>query len=275
MDKKPPTNQVERRMVAGEVRAKKADDGPSVLEGYGAVFGRETIIDGWFPFREVIREGAFTEALRDDGVLALWNHDTNYVLGRSGNKTLRLSEDSIGLAYEIDVNAADSQAVSIAAKVDRGDVHTSSFAFSLGDDGDEWDETPVKEGKLPLRTIVKVARLFDISPVAAAAYPQTTVSARAEQRAKELTSQPPPVVVDAPVFAVRSGSMLTSGHMDMLKGCVSSITEVLSAAKMVKMPEPMESTDDMPKEPMKKSFGADPDTRARELDLRKRERHAA
>jgi HK97 family phage prohead protease len=200
-----PKNQIERRVVTGDVRAKKSDGGPSVLAGYGAVFGRETIIgEGFWAFREIIRENAFADALNDKETLGLWNHDTNYVLGRTGTGTLRLSEDAVGLAYEIDVNAADSQAVSVAAKVERGDVHTSSFAFSLGEDGDEWDETPIKEGKLPLRTIVKVARLWDVSPVAAAAYPQTTVSARAEARAKALAAPVdpmPPTIVD-PVPAV-------------------------------------------------------------------------
>jgi len=189
-------NVIERRIVTGEVRAKKAEGGPSVLAGYGAVFNRETVIDGWFPFREVILPGAFAEALKDDGILGLWNHDPNYVLGRTGNGTTRLEEDATGLAYEIDVNQADSQAVSVAAKVERGDVHTSSFAFRIDDDGDEWDESEVKDGKLPLRKIKKVARLYDVSPVAMAAYPQTSVSARAEARAKALclrTSDCPPV----------------------------------------------------------------------------------
>lgn len=181
---------VERRMVTGFVRAQAEAGGPTRLSGYAAVYGQETVIGGWFPFREVIRAGAFDEAMRTDDVLALWNHDTNYVLGRTGNGTARLSTDETGLHYDIDVNQADSQAVSVAAKVERGDVHTSSFAFSVEEDGEEWDSSGTREGRLPLRTITKVSRLYDVSPVAAAAYPQTSVSARAEERAKALASRP-------------------------------------------------------------------------------------
>ena len=197
MSDKPLANAIERRVVAGDVRAKKVDEGPSVLAGYAAVFGQETVLGegGWMPFRERIESGAFTDALRTDDVLGLWNHNVDVVLGRSGNGTVRVSEDGHGLAYEIDVNAADPQAVGVAARVDRGDVHTSSFAFSVGEDGDEWDDSGVKAGLLPLRRITKVSRLYDVSPVAAAAYPQTTVSARAEARAKELTAPVAPAPV--------------------------------------------------------------------------------
>ena len=85
------------------------------------------------------------------------------------------------------------QAVGVAARVARGDVHTSSFAFSVEDGGDEWDNSGRKEGLLPLRKIKTVARLYDVSPVAAAAYPQTSVSARAESCANELAgaAEPP------------------------------------------------------------------------------------
>jgi HK97 family phage prohead protease len=229
MDKQPPTNQIERRVVAGEIRAKKTEGGPTVLSGYAAVFNRETVIDGWFPFREVILPGCFAEAIKTDDVRFLFNHNADVVLGRTTNGTLRLSEDSIGLHYENDLNPNDPDAVSVGAKVERGDVSQSSFAFRV--DEDEWDESEVKAGKLPLRKIVRVAPLFDASCVTYPAYEATTVSARAEQRAKELTAPPPPTVVDAPV-----------------------VVPVVEASR---------------------TFWADPDSRIREWELRKRERHAA
>ena len=186
MADKPQTHQIERRVVTGDVRAKKADTGPTVLAGYAAVFGRETVIDGWFPFREVIQAGAFEETIKADDVRGLFNHDPNRVLGRTANGTVRLVEDAIGLSYEIDLNAADSEAMSVAAKVERGDVSQSSFAFQVAEDA--WDESEVKAGKLPLRTIIRVSPLYDVSPVTYPAYGQTTVSARAEARAKELAA---------------------------------------------------------------------------------------
>lgn len=209
-----PANQIERRVFSGDVRAKRAEAGPTVLSGYAAVFGQETVIDGFWPFREVIQAGAFGETIQTDDVRGLFNHDANHVLGRTSNGTLRLSEDGLGLHYEIDLNAADPDAVSVGAKVERGDVSQSSFAFQVAED--TWDESEVKAGKLPLRTIVRVSPLYDVSPVTFPAYATTTVGARAEARAKELTERTlptpgdpvPPVVADpVPPVAVNDAAL--------------------------------------------------------------------
>ena len=80
MADKPSANQIERRTVAGDVRAKKSDAGPIVLSGYAALFNRETVIDGWSPFREVIQAGCFAETITTDDVRGLFNHDSNIVL---------------------------------------------------------------------------------------------------------------------------------------------------------------------------------------------------
>lgn len=190
MNEKPVDNAIERRVVAGEVRAKKAESGPTVLAGYAALFNRETVIEGWYPFREVILPGAFTETIKSDDVRGLFNHSPDHVLGRTANGTVRLAEDSLGLGYEIDLNADDPDAVSVGAKVARGDVSQSSFAFQVAEE--EWDESEVKAGKLPLRKIKRVSPLFDVSAVTYPAYAETTVSARAEARAKALSASPDP-----------------------------------------------------------------------------------
>ena len=71
------------------------------LEGYAAVFDSEAPIGA---FRESIRPGAFRAALATGkDVLALVDHDPARLLGRTGSGTLRLSEDSRGLAFELDV----------------------------------------------------------------------------------------------------------------------------------------------------------------------------
>nr|WP_236871015.1 phage portal protein [Brevibacillus laterosporus] len=48
-------------------------------------------------------QGAFTRSLEENTVKALWNHRTDYVLGSTQNQTLRLSEDDIGLRFELDL----------------------------------------------------------------------------------------------------------------------------------------------------------------------------
>ena len=107
-----------------------------------------------------IAPGAFAEAIGKSDVRALWNHDPNYVLGRTKNKTLTLREDEQGLFYE--VTPPDAQwARDLIESIKRGDVDQSSFAFTVEKGGDEWDEVSTPA----IRTINKIKELFDVSPV--------------------------------------------------------------------------------------------------------------
>lgn len=183
-------NQIERRVVSGPVETRKTEAGATILEGYAAVFNQETVIGSWF--REVIEAGAFKDAIASDDVRALFNHDPNIVLGRTTNNTLALTEDDHGLRYTITLNPNDPDAVRVGAKVERGDVSQSSFAFSMESSDDEaWDFG--EKGKLPLRRIRRVSPLYDVSAVTYPAYEGTEVSART----KELAERVPPPSQDA------------------------------------------------------------------------------
>ena len=141
-----------------------------ILMGHAAVFNTETVIGGYF--REQIAPGAFKKTIKEADVRHLFNHDPNFVLARNKNGTLDLSEDKIGLAFNAKLNRKDPQAVSVAAKVERGDVTQSSFAFRVIKD--EWEFPKTSEDgsrKLPLRTI-REAQLFDTSTVTYPAYEQ-------------------------------------------------------------------------------------------------------
>lgn len=167
-------SEMERRGVVEIPTVRAASDGESsTISGYAAVFNEETVIAG--VFREKIAPGAFSAAVTSDDVRALFNHDPNYVLGRTTNGTLSLKEDKRGLFYDVELNPDDPDAVRVKAKIQRGDVSGSSFGFIVEEDS--WDESEMKRGKLPLRTIRK-ASLFDVSPVTYPAYPQASVSAR-------------------------------------------------------------------------------------------------
>ena len=100
------------RRAAIEIRAKGRR-----LEGYAAVFNEETRIAD---FREIIRPGAFRTSLAGD-VLALADHDASKVLGRTKSGTLRLAEDSRGLAFDLDVPGT-SLGNDILALAERGDL---------------------------------------------------------------------------------------------------------------------------------------------------------
>ncbi|GIW49006.1 MAG: hypothetical protein KatS3mg079_482 [Caloramator sp.] len=49
------------------------------------------------PFKEKVLKGAFKESIEKDDIRALFNHDTNFVLGRNKSGTLFLEEDEKGL----------------------------------------------------------------------------------------------------------------------------------------------------------------------------------
>ena len=186
---------LERRFVDFEVRANQVDGKP-VIEGSGAVFNMESSDLGGFV--EVIEPGFFDDVL-DNDVRGLWNHNDDIPLGRASNGTLEISQSDKSLNYVIHINADDSEAMAKYAKVTRGDVKQSSFAFTVkreskGDkfDGDEWKSA---DGRT-VRILKKggCRELFDVSPVTYPAYPQTNVSAdvrsRFEQFQKSLTGGP-------------------------------------------------------------------------------------
>ncbi len=74
----------------------------------------------------------------NDDVRGLFNHDPNFILGRSAAGTLSLSVDERGLRY--DITAPDTQTIRdlVLAPMMRGDINQSSFAFRVSHDGENW-----------------------------------------------------------------------------------------------------------------------------------------
>ncbi|HEA5328591.1 TPA: HK97 family phage prohead protease, partial [Escherichia coli] len=91
-------NDRETRCYSGEVRAEQYDNAPTHILGYGSVFNSRS--EPLWGFREIIKPGAFDDVLNDD-VRGLFNHDPNFILGRSSAGTLSLSVDERGLRYDI------------------------------------------------------------------------------------------------------------------------------------------------------------------------------
>jgi HK97 family phage prohead protease len=160
-----------RSMLAPiSVEAETKDDQAPVFRGHAAVFDEESQDLGGFT--EVIARGAFRRALTESqDTVALFNHDSNLVLGRTTNRTLELKEDPRGLHAEF--NAPDTQyARDIRELVKRGDVHQMSFSFTVL--RDDWQERT--DGTV-LRRVLEVDRLYDVSLVTTPAYTQTTAEA--------------------------------------------------------------------------------------------------
>lgn len=163
---------IERRYINSdfEIRAK---DGKKMLRGYALKFG--VPYDMGF-FTEEIAAGALDEADMSD-VRILFNHDPNLILGRTSAGTARIAIDKTGLFYEAELpDSPNGENVRVA--LERGDITQSSWGFQLEYDYEnppaEWTR---KDGK-DYRTITKVKRVFDASPVTFPANPDTTAAQR-------------------------------------------------------------------------------------------------
>lgn len=172
----------ETRCYSGEVRAEQQENQPAHIVGYGSVFN--ILSEPLWGFREIIKPGAFDDVLNDD-VRGLFNHDPNFILGRSTSGTLKISVDSRGLHY--DIEAPDTQTIRdlVLAPMKRGDITQSSFAFRVARSGDHWYEDD--EGVV-IREINKFSRLYDVSPVTYPAYQaaeSTVRSMKAWQEARD------------------------------------------------------------------------------------------
>lgn len=173
-----PNPEFERRYMELTLRA-AGDEQKPMIEGDAAVFDVETVVAGWFPFREKILPGAFTRVLSENpDVIGAFNHDWGYVLGRTTAGTLRLQQTDKSLRYSIDINPEDSQAMSVYQKVKRGDVSQSSFAFTVRKN--QWTEPPEDSEELPLREITEIGKLYDVGPVPFAQYPEASAQARSQ-----------------------------------------------------------------------------------------------
>jgi HK97 family phage prohead protease len=148
-----------------------------------------------------VRPGAYKSAIAErQDVRSLFNHDANFVLGRTLSNTLILQEDAVGLLTDTD--PPDTQTIRdlVLAPIARGDVSGMSFAFTVRrtpetkitvtngvtviDNGGERTTIREEDGvEIEERELLDL-NLFDVSPVTYPAYEQTDVALRslAERR---------------------------------------------------------------------------------------------
>lgn len=140
------------------------------IAGYGAVFydpnNAGTMYKLTPKVAHRIAPGAFQE-LTD--VIAAFNHNFDYLLGRTPH-TLKLNLDLKGLHYSIDIDENDPQAMSVYAKIKRGDVRGSSISFHVLED--RWDRV---DG-VDIRTLLNV-KVIEVGPVTTPAMTATTSQA--------------------------------------------------------------------------------------------------
>jgi HK97 family phage prohead protease len=197
---------IERRVlaIADDLEVRAEGETKHHIVGHAAVFDRwTTLYEGEsLVWREVVRPGAFREAItaRQD-VAALFNHDSNYVLGRTTSGTLILTEDATGLLTDTDPPDSPTIRDLVLTPIARRDITQMSFSFTVrravevtttskegvtviengGERVTRWFEGNQQHEDRELLSL----DLFDISPVTYPAYKDTDVTLRERGAARE------------------------------------------------------------------------------------------
>jgi uncharacterized protein len=166
-------NQLNKRDFKTNFKITRAEETPDekLIEGYFALYESETEL--WEGSFEIITKGAFDNTLNND-IRALWNHNTQYVLGRSKNGSLQLRADDKGL-FGIIKLPSTQYAEDLHELVKRGDIDQCSFGFNILDE----DLEELASGGYRWR--INEIDLHEISVVTFPAYENTSVQARTKQ----------------------------------------------------------------------------------------------
>tara|TARA_R110000868_G_scaffold23387_3_gene94419 strand:- start:1451 stop:2077 length:627 start_codon:yes stop_codon:yes gene_type:complete len=171
----------ERRSTSGKVEMRKIEgDMMPEIHGVAVVFDTETDM-GWY--LEKVSKDALKETDMSD-VLALFNHDDDEILSRTTGQAddLVLAITSEGLEYTF--RAKNDCSKEVAENISLGFIKGSSFAFNTV--GEEWtyDVSQPDGSKKDVRTITKIGKLYDVSPVTRPAYNTTSVALRSRDLSK-------------------------------------------------------------------------------------------
>lgn len=151
----------------------RAADKPLIVEGTVIVFDKPADMGG---YTEFIAANAL-DGVNLDNITLLVNHNgTGIPLARSP-KTLTLTVSGTGLEMRAELPDTE-QGRSVYEAIRRSDLSEMSFAFDIA-------EYAFDEQKREC-TITKIAAVYEISIVNRAAYPQTSVQARAGKEVKTM-----------------------------------------------------------------------------------------
>lgn len=183
----------ERRIFDATVAIEKREEGDNSRQVTlrAAVYNSLSKRIGW-GFVERIEPGAFDAADMSD-VVAVFNHNKDILYARTTSGTLKLEKDDAGLTGVFDAPET-SHGNDLLVMIQRGDVSKASFEFIV--EKDRWANDP-DLGEV--RTIEKIRKVYDISPVVFEAYPDADVAKRShEEFVSEVT--PPETKVPASVM---------------------------------------------------------------------------
>lgn len=148
-----------------------SDDSEFIAAGYASTFERYLLYkDDEYEIYEQVDEHAFDDADFTDCVFRVDHQGHVYARTSAGTLRLRIDEN-LGLYQEADLSKTSS-ARSLYEDIKAGNYPQMSFAFTVKEDSFN------RETKT--RTIYKIDKVFDVSPVTWPANPTTSLSARSQ-----------------------------------------------------------------------------------------------
>lgn len=164
-----------RSMANVELREKENPDS-FIVEGYATTYNEPYCLgeDENIRIMEQVSPDAFKDTRLDDCIFQ-YDHEGR-VYARTSNGTLTLQSDSHGLKIVADLGGTE-EGRKLYNEIKGGYTNRMSFGFRIDDDKTE--SYTDKDGKrVYLRTITKIAKLFDVSAVSLPANDGTEISAR-------------------------------------------------------------------------------------------------
>ena len=148
--------------------AQEPEENKYIVEGYASTFEPYVLLefDG-VKYSERIEPTAFDDADLSDVVFRV-DHEGR-VYARTSAGTVELWHDEHGLGQKTDLSKTQ-QARDLFADIEAGNYPKMSFAFTVADDGDYFDDAT------NTRVITRIAKVFDVSPVSFPANPTTELS---------------------------------------------------------------------------------------------------
>ena len=176
-----------RMVVSNDIQFRAKEDEDFKVEGYATTFDDPYVMmefDG-IKYMEQIDRKALDDADMSD-VIFLYNHE-GMVFARQSNGTLELTIEDKGLHVVADLSLTE-ESRKMYESIKAGLVTQMSWAFRVEEDA--YNE------KTHTRTILKVAKVYDVSAVSIPANPNTDISARSyfdgvieEERRRDLARQ--------------------------------------------------------------------------------------
>ena len=202
-----------RRVTVQEFELRAGVEGSMSFCGYAAVYNSPSEP---LPFTETIAPGAFDKTLRARNNVKMYlNHDSTLVLASTRAKTMKLTSDSKGLLVESDLPDT-SYARDLAVLMERGDVDSMSFGFSVPSGGDRW-------GADGMTRELKQIRLHEVSVVTGfPAYAATSAALRSLDMLADATGLDANKLAEA-LTMLENGKTLSTDHADLLAETVNKL----------------------------------------------------